>query len=116
MQNKYIIAIAIALVLVLVAKTYINSNGKNEIDKVRSQNPQYIDVRTVSEYEAAHNPKALNIPLDQLNNSLNKIDNSRHIVVVCASGVRSARAKKILETAGFPKTYNGGAWTNIPKD
>ena len=104
------------IVLAFFAKTYLASGGKKEIALVVNDNPQYVDVRTVSEFRDGHNSKSINIPLDQLSKDMQKLDKNRPIVVVCASGVRSAQAKKILVEAGFKNTVNGGSWKNISAD
>jgi rhodanese-related sulfurtransferase len=35
------------------------------------------------------------------------------VVLVCASGSRSAVAVKILKSNGFEKVYNGGSWDSL---
>ncbi|HET9053894.1 MAG TPA: rhodanese-like domain-containing protein [Cyclobacteriaceae bacterium] len=40
-------------------------------------------------------------------------DKSRIIITCCASGMRSASARKILKDAGYTQVHNGGGWVNL---
>lgn len=71
-----------------------------------------VDVRTEVEYRNGHMVKSVNIPLQELNQRLRELNPLVPIIVCCASGVRSASAKGMLERAGF-KAYNGGSWKNL---
>ncbi|MEU3713699.1 rhodanese-like domain-containing protein [Streptomyces catenulae] len=71
-----------------------------------------IDVRTPGEYAGGHLPGALNIPLDHLDRALSGIRDAadrRDLLIVCASGARSARACALLAERGVPAaTLDGG--------
>lgn len=75
---------------------------------------QIIDVRTVAEYENSHLRNSTNIPLQKLRESFGQIDQSKPVITICASGVRSASAKSILQNAGYV-VYNGGGWSSLEK-
>ncbi|MFF8537317.1 rhodanese-like domain-containing protein [Streptomyces sp. NPDC015532] len=74
-----------------------------------------IDVRTPGEYASGHLPGALNVPLDRLRRALPVLGNARsELLVVCASGNRSATARALLAEHGVPAaslTGGTGAWT-----
>lgn len=74
---------------------------------------QLIDVREVSEYNAANLDGEL-IPLNTVPNNINKIPKDKQVVVHCRSGKRSENAIRFLEQHGFTNLYNlkGGilAW------
>jgi rhodanese-related sulfurtransferase len=72
-----------------------------------------IDVRTKDEYNDGHLKGSLSIPLDELEKNMSWLIKDVPIIIVCASGSRSAQAKDILETNGFEKVYNGGSWNNL---
>ncbi|OFY88103.1 MAG: sulfurtransferase [Bacteroidetes bacterium RIFCSPLOWO2_12_FULL_31_6] len=72
-----------------------------------------IDVRTKGEFNGGHVVNSVNIPLDTLESKISKLDKSKTIITCCASGMRSASAKSILESNGFKQVYNGGGWHNL---
>lgn len=72
-----------------------------------------VDVRTKAEYQGSHVKNSLNIPLNNLSNHYSKLDKSKPIITCCASGMRSAQAKNILEANGFSEVYNGGGWYGL---
>lgn len=65
--------------------------------------PDYIviDVRSEEEVEADPLDGALNIPLDKLRERINEIPSGRTPVILCAAGVRSYIAARILSQKGF---------------
>ncbi|MEV7035520.1 rhodanese-like domain-containing protein [Streptomyces sp. NPDC093272] len=75
-----------------------------------------IDVRTPGEYASGHLPGAHNIPLDHLRTALPALKAAAArgtLLLVCASGNRSATARTELAAAGVPAaTLVGGttAW------
>lgn len=73
---------------------------------------QIIDVRTPQEYKGGHIKKSINIPLQNLSAKINTLNKNKSIITVCASGMRSANAKRILKSNGFD-VYNGGAWIQL---
>ncbi|MDB4334902.1 FAD-dependent oxidoreductase [bacterium] len=69
-----------------------------------------IDVRTQGEFNSGAYPDAINIPLDELMQNMDRIgkNTAREIVVYCASGARSAYAQQALMQMGFTHVQNGG--------
>ncbi len=65
-----------------------------------------LDVREVDEVASCKIPKSIHIPLAEVNARLKELEPEKEIVVYCAAGVRSARASKILDNAGFKKVKN----------
>jgi rhodanese-related sulfurtransferase len=72
-----------------------------------------VDVRTPAEFNEDHASGTLNIPLDQLQFNLQKLDKNKPVILCCASGGRSEMAKMILETHGFKELLNVGSWKNL---
>lgn len=70
-----------------------------------------LDVRSEDEFSNGHITKAMNIPVDRLGNNLHKLPEHTPIITCCASGIRSATAKRILMANGFTDVYDGGAWS-----
>jgi rhodanese-related sulfurtransferase len=81
-----------------------------------------IDVRTPGEYASGHLPGAHNIPLDHLDAAvpaLKAAADRRDLLIVCASGARSATACRHLADQGIAAaTLTGGttAWTRLGHD
>lgn len=129
MRTKTIIKLTIALVLAamifsacqsenaaaVAPKAVENSAAQNEIkqisvaearDAVKAENVQFIDVRTPEEYAGGHAPKALNLPLDNLEDDLTKLDKTKPVYVICQTGRRSQKGAEILLKNGFADIYN----------
>ena len=65
-----------------------------------------LDVRTYEEFEES-NVGGWHIPLDELNERMGELPNSKPMVVLCASGIRSEKAIELLLENYFPKyLYN----------
>lgn len=74
-----------------------------------------LDVRTKGEFQGGHLKNAISIPLQDLQNQLNKLDKQKPIITCCASGMRSASAKSILRSHGFSEVHNGGSWRSLQR-
>ena len=73
-----------------------------------------LDVRSKHEYSSGHIRGSVNISLSQLTSNLPKLkDKDKPIIACCASGARSASAKRILKSNGFSQVYNGGSWMSL---
>ncbi len=85
-----------------------------EARRLVSEGAGLIDVRTPEEFRAGHLPGAVNLPLDALVRSPEKAgETSRTLVLYCASGARSAQARRVLESRGYATVRNLGpmsAW------
>lgn len=79
--------------------------AKEILDKT---NGVLLDVRSHQEYNEEHLPGAININLYDLKKEIiDKIKNKETtIVVYCSCGVRSKKAKEILEELGYTEVYN----------
>ncbi len=74
-----------------------------ELSELIKNNPetQVIDVREPHEFEIARIPQTKLIPLSQVVQLAKEIDPSRTAIIHCKSGVRSGKAIKALQEAGF---------------
>lgn len=77
------------------------------------QGAQIIDVRTRGEYASGHVVGSINIPLNELTSSKNKIKKNVPLITCCASGMRSASAKSTLTSMGYAEVHNGGGWMSL---
>jgi rhodanese-related sulfurtransferase len=82
---------------------------KKIFDK-KDKNNVFIDVREYFEWEEGVIPNALKISLGNIPKSIEKLDKSKNYILVCRSGVRSTKAYKIMQQAGFKNltNLNGG--------
>jgi rhodanese-related sulfurtransferase len=71
-----------------------------------------IDVRSPAEFNGGHVKGAVNIPLQAIQSSFNKIPKNKVIITCCASGMRSGSAKSLLKAAGY-NVHNGGGWMSL---
>ena len=75
-----------------------------------------IDVRSESEFKESSIENSINIPLDELNSSLNEIkDKNQVIITCCLSGKRSSKAKEILKSNGYKNVFNGDLLKDLEK-
>ncbi|MEA2074690.1 MAG: rhodanese-like domain-containing protein [Euryarchaeota archaeon] len=85
------------------APNYVDT-GVEKTHEMLEENPEQIillDVRTEGEYDAEYIPRAVNIPLSDLENRIDELDMSKTIIVYCQSGGRSRTASEILTQHGF---------------
>jgi rhodanese-related sulfurtransferase len=95
-------------------KNLFGIGNKVDYKEILNKGAIILDVRSKGEFEGGHIKNAINIPVDQLSNSLNKLkDKSQPIITCCASGMRSASAKSILLSKGYKEVYNGGGWYGL---
>lgn len=59
-----------------------------------------VDVRTAQEYEEAHVPGVLHLPLSELPERVGRIPAADEVLVICRSGQRSAAACEFLSNCG----------------
>ena len=69
--------------------------GKN------AANPNLVDVRRPSEFEAEHVKDVKNYPLDYINDFVGELDRNKTYYLYCATGNRSMIAASILKARGF---------------
>ncbi len=72
-----------------------------------------VDVRSPSEFSSGHIDGARNIPVGSLSGRERELGaKDRPVILYCASGTRSAMAKKTLRSAGFSQVHNLGSIGN----
>ncbi len=65
-----------------------------------------MDVRGAYEYEICHLDNSILIPLSELEERLEELDKSSHIIAYCHHGVRSLKAAQLLKVNGFQNVKN----------
>jgi len=64
-------------------------------------NIQLIDVRSANEFEIVRIDSARLIPLDELEERADELDRGAKLICYCKTGIRSARAARLLKERGF---------------
>lgn len=105
----------IILVAVIVAMGYLSFRGRGDVSATEARRlveagARLVDVRTPEEFAAGHLPGAINLPVQELERRRVELEpQERPVVVYCRSGSRSARAARLLESAGFEAIHDLGA-------
>ena len=98
-------------------KKLFGSKPKVNFATLKKEGAIILDVRSKNEYAAGHIKGSVNISVDQLNKNLSQLkDKNKPIITCCASGMRSASAKNILQANGYTAVYNGGSWSRLQEN
>lgn len=81
---------------------------------LKARGAQIVDVRTPEEFGGGHIDGAINLPVQTLDANLKRLRKDRPVITCCASGMRSASAKALLERHGF-EAVNGGPWASLAR-
>ena len=86
----------------------------NKIKNALRSDAAIIDVRTVHEYDQGRIRGSINIPLDRIPASIERIKNlNKPVIFVCNAGSRSGDAVRIMKQSGLKEVYNGGSWERV---
>jgi phage shock protein E len=92
------------------------SGVKTDYARLISEGALILDVRSHGEYVTGHIEGSINISVNKLSENLNKLKSKNQtIITCCASGMRSASAKGILESKGYKTVINGGSWQRLER-
>ncbi len=71
-----------------------------------------IDVRTAGEFVSGHLPRAINLPVNEIDAVLPERvrDKSQVLLVHCHTGLRSAIAKRRMKALGYVNVFNLGTY------
>ena len=90
--------------------------GNGKIRAALKKGGVVIDVRNVNEYDQGRIPGSVNIPLNRIEASAERIRAmNRPVIFCCSSGSRSRQALSIMKENGMNEVYNGGSWTHVLK-
>ncbi|WP_026567378.1 sulfurtransferase TusA family protein [Bacillus sp. UNC41MFS5] len=89
-------------------RNHPNVINNEELEKMLDSNENIvvIDVREAAEYAFNHIPKAISIPLGDLEERINELNKRDQIFVVCRTGNRSDLAAQKLTENGFTNVIN----------
>jgi phage shock protein E len=76
-----------------------------------------IDVRSATEFSIRHLPRAINVPLDEVDELLPRRvkDKNKVILMHCQSGARSEAAKKKAGSMGYAHAFNLGSYARAER-
>jgi phage shock protein E len=102
---------AALVAVVLVMKNAGQVSAKDAVTHLKN-GALVIDVRSPGEFNSGHLPKAINIPLDEIESALPKRvqDKNQVLLLHCASGMRSGMAKNKLQRMGYLNAFNLGSY------
>ncbi len=111
-MNWWDVLIAFAIVAAFVLFRRAGLISVKEAQEHLKNGALVVDVRTGGEFVAGHLPVAVNLPLGEIESNWQRRikDKNRVLLLHCASGARSAAAKKKLIALGCPNTYNMGGY------
>lgn len=90
---------------------YKSKKIKRLIPSLKENGAQIVDVRSQAEFSGGNNPDSINIPLNEIGASLDKLKKDVPVIVCCATGTRSSMAARLMKSKGF-EVYNAGNWKN----
>jgi formylglycine-generating enzyme required for sulfatase activity/CRP-like cAMP-binding protein len=75
---------------------------------------QWLDVRLTDEFKNCSLPESLNLPLSELRNHLDGLDQQSKYIICCDTGRRSATAAFVLSQHGFDATVLNKGLLEVP--
>ncbi|AXX90120.1 rhodanese-like domain-containing protein [Arcobacter suis] len=114
-MNDNAIYVFIFLVAYIAYKKYTQRKVLKIVPTLMNQGGQIVDVRSEVEFAYGHKDGSINIPLGVLKNRMKELDNTKPIILCCASGSRSGLAKRTLMANGFKDVHNAGTWKSLTK-
>ena len=99
--------------MIEIIKNFLGIGPEVNYTELKTRGAQVIDVRSRGEYQGGHIRGSVNIPLPSLSDQLNRIKKDKPVITCCASGMRSATARSILQSNGYSEVYNGGGWASL---
>ncbi|MBI5080343.1 MAG: rhodanese-like domain-containing protein [Chloroflexi bacterium] len=119
-QTLILIAVAVVVIWfvaqrVLMMRSVVEVSVKEAQEKVKA-GAAFIDVRQLAEFQSGHAIGAKLIPLHELSARVSEIPKNKAVVIICASGNRSATAAYQLTKLGYENVFSvrggTGAWRN----
>lgn len=124
LAGHWVLVLAFFVVLAMIVVEELKAKGQGggtvnvdgAIRLINRDEGVVLDVRAKEQYKQGHIINAVNVPKDDLDTSINRLQKYQHkpVVVVCERGNQSTRVALTLRKAGFvkPVVLAGGieAW------
>ena len=108
-QAALIVAVVLALFLILKRSGQISIK---EAQAHLKRGALLLDVRTATEFTAGHLPRAVNLPLAEIETAVTRRvkDKEQVLLLHCQSGMRSGAARSKLKAMGYEHAFNLGSF------
>jgi phage shock protein E len=107
----YVVAALIAVIY--IRRRIMFGIVKENLPNYLKEGAVILDVRTREEFRSGNAKGSINIPLQELQGNLEKLETGKTILVCCHSGNRSGTAAGFLKSKGFKNVVNAGPWVNL---
>jgi phage shock protein E len=109
-SHFFLIGLALLIVVLFVVKR-LRQVPAAKARELLASGALVIDVRSADEFATDHVPKAINLPLEQVQRRIADLapEHSKPILVHCLSGTRSGMACRILRGLGYTEVHNLGS-------
>lgn len=76
-----------------------------------------IDVRSPAEFKSGHLPRAINMPLNELDTCVPQLAQNKDLILLlhCKTGLRSELAAQRLKRQGYVKAFNLGSYARAAR-
>jgi rhodanese-related sulfurtransferase len=111
-MNWLFVIIVVAALAVFFLFKHFGQISANDAQALLKNGALIVDVRTPGEYNSGHLANAINIPLDEIEETLPRHvkDRSEALLLHCQSGMRSGIARKKLKALGYTRACNLGSY------
>jgi phage shock protein E len=89
---------------------------KEYLDTLQGEQTQVLDVRSPAEFATGHLKEAANLPMDMISIKMGELPKEKLIATICAHGVRSVTAAKLLASNGFKVVSIAGGNAAVPNN
>ena len=96
----------------ILSATYTNCD---QLSRAIQEGAQLIDVRSAAECAQGMLPGVTNLPLDEIETALQRLDFDRTLLLYCRSGQRSEMARQKLSEMGHRDCWTIGAYSTFER-
>jgi NADPH-dependent 2,4-dienoyl-CoA reductase/sulfur reductase-like enzyme/rhodanese-related sulfurtransferase len=82
----------------------------HEVAEAVEEGALIVDVRTKTEFDHAHIPDAINVPIDELRERMEELPLDRELIINCAVGQRGHTASLLLRSHGYDAVNLDGGY------
>ena len=109
--------IAIVVLIALFVLKQIGQVSAGKVPALLDANAVIVDVRTGREYDSGHIEGVVNIPMDRFKEDIGGVaeDKNAPLLLHCASGTRSAIARRMARGMGYTNVHNLGSYARAQR-